>query len=251
MRILTNLIALSVLAFTASAFSPFGKTIVDVAEDAGQFETLIAALDAAGLVGVLEGDGPFTVLAPNDKAFAALPDGTVESLLRPQNREKLAAILKYHVIPGRIEASDILSATSAETANGASLPIGLSIQGASVLATDIEASNGIIHVIDRVLIPEMEPASSASAELIRSAIERGAPMYNHGNAAGCAALYEIAAMAILELDGELSQGARQSLVDALDRSRTIHSSSDRAWTLRHGLDAAYKQMMEKPSSMSM
>ena len=132
--------------------------IVDTALSAGQFGTLAAALEAAGLVDTLKGDGPFTVFAPTDEAFAKLPAGTVESLLEPENREQLVAVLTYHVVPGRIAAADVVKLSNATTVNGADVKIevsdsGVKVDDASVVVTDIEASNGIIHVIDSVILP--------------------------------------------------------------------------------------------------
>jgi len=132
------------------------QDIVEVAAEAGIFSTLLAAAEAAGLVDVLKSEGPFTVFAPTDEAFAALPEGTVEALLA--NPEALAAILLYHVVPGKVMAADVVALESAETANGASVQISVygdtvRINDATVIATDIEASNGVIHVIDTVILP--------------------------------------------------------------------------------------------------
>lgn len=132
--------------------------IVDTAVGAGQFNTLAAALTAAGLVDTLKGDGPFTVFAPTDDAFAKLPEGTVENLLKPENRDQLVAILTYHVVPGEVYAADVVKLTSAATVNGSDVSIkvadsGVSIDNANVIMTDIKASNGVIHVIDSVILP--------------------------------------------------------------------------------------------------
>lgn len=132
--------------------------IVDVAVSAGQFNTLAAALDAAGLVETLKGDGPFTVFAPTDDAFAKLPEGTIETLLKPENKDQLVAILTYHVVPGSVMASDVVELDSATTVNGADVAIKVSTEGvqvdnAMVVKTDISASNGVIHVIDSVILP--------------------------------------------------------------------------------------------------
>ena len=130
--------------------------IVDTAISAGTFNTLVTAVKAAGLVDTLKGDGPFTVFAPNDEAFAKLPAGTVESLL--ENPEQLAAILTFHVVAGKKTASDVVGSDSLPTVQGQSLTVdttdGVTIGGAKVLATDVEATNGVIHVIDTVLIPQ-------------------------------------------------------------------------------------------------
>lgn len=132
--------------------------IVDTAVDAGQFNTLAAALTAAGLVDTLKGEGPFTVFAPTDDAFAKLPAGTVENLLKPENREQLVSILTYHVVPGKVYAADVVKLTSAKTVNGSDVSIkvadgGVSVDNARVVTTDIKASNGVIHVIDTVILP--------------------------------------------------------------------------------------------------
>jgi uncharacterized surface protein with fasciclin (FAS1) repeats len=134
-----------------------GKTIVGVAAGAGQFNTLVAAVKAAGLVDTLNGAGPFTVFAPTDEAFAKLPAGTVETLLKPENKEKLVAILTYHVLAGKVMAADVKT-MAAKTVNGkeASIKVDgvkVTIGAANVVKTDIAASNGVIHVIDAVLIP--------------------------------------------------------------------------------------------------
>jgi uncharacterized surface protein with fasciclin (FAS1) repeats len=131
------------------------KNIVETTRDAGTFTTLIAAIDRAGLESTLAGEGPFTVFAPSDEAFAQLPDGTVDSLLAEP--AKLAQVLTYHVVPGRVTAADVVGLTTAPTVNGEELPVsvdgGIHVDGARVISADIEASNGIIHVVDRVLLP--------------------------------------------------------------------------------------------------
>ena len=131
------------------------KNIVDTAREAGSFTTLLAAVEAAGLDETLAEGGPFTVFAPSDEAFATLPPGTVESLLSDPDR--LAAVLTYHVVPGRVTAADVAALSSATTVQGGDLPIssdgGVHVGDASVVSADIEASNGLIHVIDRVLLP--------------------------------------------------------------------------------------------------
>ncbi|MEI7854214.1 MAG: fasciclin domain-containing protein [Planctomycetota bacterium] len=134
------------------------KDIVDTAVEAGSFKTLAAALKAADLIETLKGKGPFTVFAPTDEAFAKLPEGTVETLLKPENKAKLAAILTYHVVAGKVEAKDAVKLKSAKTVNGASFKIsasdaGVMVDKAKVVKTDIQCSNGVIHVIDSVIMP--------------------------------------------------------------------------------------------------
>ncbi len=155
-------IALSVAAsfMSAPAFADgHVKDIVDTAVGAGNFTTLAAALEAAGLVETLKGEGPFTVFAPTDAAFAALPAGTVEDLLKPENKDKLTAILTYHVVAGKVMSTDLTEGMMAKTVNGADATItldgGAKVNGAVISAADIEASNGVIHVIDSVILPPM------------------------------------------------------------------------------------------------
>ena len=132
--------------------------IVDTAVSAGSFKTLAAALKAAGLVDTLKGKGPFTVFAPTDEAFAKLPAGTVETLLKPENKAKLTAILTYHVVAGDVKAADVVKLKSAKTVEGQSVTInatdGVKINDATVVKADIECGNGVIHVIDTVLLPK-------------------------------------------------------------------------------------------------
>jgi uncharacterized surface protein with fasciclin (FAS1) repeats len=136
-----------------------GKDIVDTAVGAGQFTTLAAALKAAGLVDTLKGPGPFTVFAPTDAAFAKLPKGTVEDLLKPENKAKLTAILTYHVVPGKVTAAEVTKLTAAKTVQGGAVKVsasggGVTIDKAKVTTADVTASNGVIHVIDTVLMPQ-------------------------------------------------------------------------------------------------
>lgn len=134
------------------------KDIVDTAVAAGSFKTLAAALEAGGLIEALKGEGPFTVFAPTDEAFAKLPEGTVKSLLKPENKNKLVAILKYHVVAGKVTAEQVVKLDGAKTLSGKEVQIsakgGVKINDASVVKADIMTSNGVIHVIDRVLLPE-------------------------------------------------------------------------------------------------
>lgn len=157
-------IGLAVLALMAGfagsvkAESMPDKDIVDIAASAGSFKTLVAAVQAAGLVEALKGQGPLTVFAPTDEAFGKLPAGTVENLLKPENKDKLIAVLTYHVVPGRVTAGEVVNLDSAKTINGRSLKIStqqgnVMVDGARVTATDIMASNGVIHVIDSVVLP--------------------------------------------------------------------------------------------------
>ena len=145
-------------AATSASTCTASKDIVAIAAGADNFKTLVAAVKAAGLVETLQGSGPFTVFAPTDEAFAKLPAGTVESLLKPENREKLIAILKYHVVPGKVLAADVKT-MAAKTAQGQSLQLkvsdaGVTVDNANVVKTDLIAANGVIHVIDNVILPK-------------------------------------------------------------------------------------------------
>ncbi len=151
--------ALAVVVLTASSSVAAEKDIVDTAAGAKQFSTLVAAVKAAGLVETLKGDGPFTVFAPTDAAFKKLPEGTLESLLKPENKAKLTAILTYHVVPGKVMAKDVVKLSEAKTVQGSTVDIkasdaGVKVDNANVVKTDIVCSNGVIHVIDAVILPE-------------------------------------------------------------------------------------------------
>lgn len=163
-RLVGSAFAITALLFSTQAAKAQDLDIVDTAVGAGTFNTLAAALTAADLVDVLKGEGPFTVFAPTDEAFAKLPEGTVESLLLPENKDQLISILLYHVVAGSVLAADVVTLESAATINGAAVTIAISTNGvmidnAMVTATDILASNGVIHVIDSVIIPPAAPTA--------------------------------------------------------------------------------------------
>jgi uncharacterized surface protein with fasciclin (FAS1) repeats len=156
-RLSVCLLVILVLAGCGTKTMP-EKDIVDTAVAAGDFNTLVAAVKAAALVETLKAKGPYTVFAPTDAAFAKLPEGTLDSLLKPENKAKLAGILTYHVVAGKVMAADVVKITEAKTVNGKMLKISIMdgkvmVDGANVAKTDIECSNGVIHVIDAVLLP--------------------------------------------------------------------------------------------------
>ncbi len=161
--LLNSAIALGIVAVLASSVTFASEKeakmdIVDTAVKAGSFKTLAAALKAAGLVDTLKGKGPFTVFAPTDEAFAKLPPGTVETLLKPENKDKLVSILTYHVVAGNVKAADVVKLKSAKTVQGQTVAIdatdGVKINNAKVVKADIDCGNGVIHVIDAVLLPK-------------------------------------------------------------------------------------------------
>ena len=152
-------VVLTVAPLTAAPAAAQSKDIVDTAVAAGSFKTLAAALKAAGLIDTLKGAGPFTVFAPTDEAFAKLPPGTVEMLLKPENKARLTRILTYHVVAGKVMAADAAKLTSAKAVSGDTLKIaaqggGVTIDKAKVVTADVAASNGVIHVIDTVILPK-------------------------------------------------------------------------------------------------
>jgi uncharacterized surface protein with fasciclin (FAS1) repeats len=157
----TQLAAAGVIGMALAAGGTLARSpenIVDTAVAAGQFKTLTAAINAAGLTKTLEGPGPFKVFAPTDAAFAKLPAGTVDNLLKPENKPQLIAILTYHIVPGTVMAADVTKLTEAKTVNGKIIDVhstgsSVMVNNAHVVTTDIAASNGVIHVIDSVLLP--------------------------------------------------------------------------------------------------
>lgn len=158
MKLRLPILLAGAVALTLASGSASAADIVETAV-AGHFNTLVAAVKAAGLVETLKGPGPFTVFAPTDEAFAKLPPGTLETLLKPQNKARLQSILTYHVVPGRVMAQDVMNLNSAKTVEGQTLTIhavngGVMVDQAHVTKTDIVASNGVIHVIDAVILPK-------------------------------------------------------------------------------------------------
>ncbi|MDG2125704.1 MAG: CIA30 family protein, partial [Verrucomicrobiales bacterium] len=230
--------------------------IGSVAKKAGVFGTLLAAVEAAGLADTLAGAGPVTVLAPTDEAFAKLPDGTVENLLKKENRKQLQAVLAYHAIPGLVSAGDALNAGEAVTLNGASVEFGivdgvLKANAATVQTADIAADNGVIHIIDRVLLPPSDEKSETEEEVVGkkmrpadrivSAIERGVPMFNRGDAAECAAVYRECLADLCE-DESVDAGLRKAVRRLMTQAKAADTDVERAWLYRGGLDHLYSAM---------
>lgn len=156
--LLVVLVLAMTMAFVPAVIAAQDKDIVDTAVSAGSFNTLVAAVKAAGLVDTLKGPGPFTVFAPTDEAFAKLPKGTFDDLLKPENKAKLAGILTYHVVSGKVMAADVVKLKKAKTVQGSEVKITVKggkvkVNKANVVKTDVMASNGVIHVIDAVMMP--------------------------------------------------------------------------------------------------
>ena len=234
-------------AAAPAAKNKSGKTLVDVATAAGGFKTLLAAATAADLVGILSGVGPLTVLAPTDEAFAKLPAGTVDSLLKPENREQLVAVLKNHVIAGKVTLAKALELKEGTTLQGSKIAVRfkdgkIQVGSATLLTADIEASNGVIHVIDQVLVPAVpEETAPSPAGLIELAIKRGVPMFNKGEVAACAAIYEITCEALQGMT-EVTEKSRAELAKSLKAARGESSPRNQAWILRAALDLASKRL---------
>jgi uncharacterized surface protein with fasciclin (FAS1) repeats len=233
-----------------SVILPSSKNIPAIADEAGQFKTLLAAAKATKLVAALSGDKPLTVFAPSDDAFARLPNGTVESLLKPENLDQLKQILLYHVVEGRVYSEQALKMDEAKTLGGKSIQIssrtgGAFINESKLTALDIEASNGVIHVIDRVLMPpkSKKVSQAATQKTIEHTINRGTAFYNAGNADACASLYMKSVAGLLSGEHQLSKSAHHHLTTAMTNAKATSCSTSRSWALRQGLDGAYRSLM--------
>jgi len=216
--------------------------IVDTAIEAGSFKTLVSAVKAAGLVDTLKGDGPFTVFAPTDDAFAKLPEGTVESLLKPENKDKLVGILTYHVVAGKVKAKKAAKLDSAETVNGAKLTISpsgktLMINKSKVVKADIKTSNGIIHVIDQVLLPPAKKTASNTTNIIKHAIHKGVPLFNSGHHSQTAKLYMTAGKEILgQCSSSTCSDSMKTIKAAMHKASAEHCPTSQAWIMRKAFD---------------
>ena len=236
-----------------SVILPKSENIVETAAKAGSFKTLIAAAKAAGLAGALTGDKPLTVFAPTDAAFAKLPKGTVENLLKPENKEDLKRILLYHVVAGRVYSDQALKLSSANTLAKAPIKIRQAdgaayINDSKLIKLDIETSNGVIHVIDSVLLPPKKTAAVTMhpMQTIEHAVRTGAGLYNSGHHAGCANHYMTTISQMLR--DNRSQMPSHVVAHLESSMRTASQSScmdSRSWTLRHSLDYAYTAMVQR------
>lgn len=242
---LFTVLAVPVSAHNHNSDSKPGN-IVETASNAGQFNTLLAAATAAGLAPALTGEGPFTVFAPTDDAFGALPAGTIDSLLKEENRDTLVRILSYHVVSGLIGSDALADEVSLKTLAGPQVKFtaseqGFTIEGARIVATDISASNGVVHVIDRVIMPPQQLSRSDAEQMIMSAISTGAPMFNHGNHQGTVQVYTMTAQKLIDT-AALSSKERQRLQQGLDESNAMVSATQSAWRLRYALDDVFNSL---------
>ena len=222
---------------------PEFNDIPTVATKAGQFKTLLAAVKAAGLAETLSGKGPFTVFAPTDAAFKKLPEGTLESLLKPENKDKLVNILKYHVVSGRVYADQAIKAGEAKTLLGQGVEVtfgseGVKVNDSGVVGADVEASNGVIHVIDQVLLPKTLSSKDARQKL-EKAVRDGSNKFNHGDAHACARIYAETCREIVEMGSTLDPMATRILSGSLARTSHLKSEKEKAWVLRHGIEMSY------------
>ncbi|MFO0014789.1 MAG: fasciclin domain-containing protein [Planctomycetota bacterium] len=229
-----------------SVILPSSATILETAKSAGTFETLLAAAKAAGLADVLGSSGPFTVFAPTDEAFAKLPAGTVETLLKPENKDKLAEILKYHVVAGRVYSEKVLGSKALKTLQGAPAPISLRdgtprIQDARILKTDIDASNGVIHVIDSVILPPPSASGSDAQRKLEEAVAKGARLFNAGHHSECSAVYRTTMNELMSTSLPASMKTHMSSV--LNKADRTQCETEKAWVLRRGIDQMYAQLV--------
>lgn len=226
-----------------SVILPADKNIPETASAAKSFSTLLAAAKAAGLAEVLAGEGPFTVFAPTDEAFGKLPAGTIDSLLKPENKQKLVDILKYHVVPGRVYSEAAVKAGTAKTLEGS--PIGIKVTSgvamvntSKLVATDVDASNGVIHIIDAVLMP---PAKGANVrQTLEQTVAMGSQMFNAGDHAGCAALYRTTLTHLMS--STIQPSLKSHMTSVIQSADAQHCVTEQSWTLRRGIDQMYAQL---------
>ncbi|MDX2147806.1 MAG: fasciclin domain-containing protein [Planctomycetota bacterium] len=246
---------------------PSTRNIVQSASRIGKFKTLLKAVQAAGLGEALNGTGPLTVLAPSDEAFAKLPEGVLSALLRPENREQLVSVLTYHVIPGRVYASDAIAARSAKTVQNGTVSFAFKDGAVRITdaannqvrvgSADIDVTNGVLHVIDAVLLPpDFKLASPSEGDamissspiaairrVIELAIDRGVPLFNQGQPEACAAIYEVAINGVLMLRGDaVPEQTRAALAQGVVEGKSVPSATDRAWAYRRALDKALETL---------
>lgn len=232
--------------------------LLGVAKKTGSFKTLLTAVEASGLDDALKGEGPFTLLAPTDAAFAALPKGTVENLLKKENLDQLKGILTYHAFAGSISAGDALNAAKAKTLNGQAVKFSvqdgrLKANKASILKTDVICDNGVIHIIDAVLLPSATKTTSKSEKrqkaskpstMIEAAIEKGVPVFNKGHHKECAQIYQ-RCLEDLSKSEQVESRTRKGLEMILTRGKGAYNDRDRAWLYRHTLDGVYHVLLSR------
>ena len=250
MLYIAGLTALCALA-VPSAKAEISNNLAEVAVKSGNFKSLVQALEASELVDALTQDTSYTVFAPTDDAFKKLPETLLASLFQPENKEMLKTILLYHVVPGTLGAKEVSSVRQLSTLSGEAVQIriyegGVKVDKSNVVKADITASNGVIHVIDEVLVPasvkEQLAIKTPVMALLERAIEIGVPHFNHGNHQACADIYEMAAMGLLNMDKvTMSDAQRKMLSRAMRAALQMRDSSGRAWTFRKAFDRIMEQ----------
>lgn len=244
---------------------PETRPISEIASATAALSTLVTAVSTAGLVEQLGPEnGPWTVFAPVNSAFESLPDGVLEALLEPENRQTLIAVLGLHVVPGRLEASDLLAARRSNTLLGEAIEFSidggkLRVGEANIIASDIQAGNGVVHLIDAVLLPRQSeekqpssmPANERAARILARAIDRGAPLFNAGQHAGCASVYELTARTLVafgrdELDGRVIARLERGIAEADAQPDWV----EKAWAYRRAFDDALPMLLEEPMMRS-
>jgi uncharacterized surface protein with fasciclin (FAS1) repeats len=249
-------LVIGTFAVATSLVKAADKDIVDTAVAAGDFKILAKALQVTGLDKALKEEGSFTVFAPTDEAFMRLPKGTLDTLLQPENKDQLVSILTYHVVAGNVDGATAVTLKEATTLNGEKLEVAfknaaLYLDKSRVTATDIKATNGVIHVIDSVLIPKnIKQAQSlvkgkgpVSKKILSDAIDVGVDLFNADNEAACAAIYKIAVIAVFEIAPEaLDQTDLNNLEKALVKVNASDDQRANAWTLRRAMDAIFVKL---------
>lgn len=254
------LLAGAILIATGAVFAQQDRrqTIVDVVASDARFSTLAKAATAAELVEPLAADGPITVFAPTDSAFAKVDKATLASLLKPENRDALRSVLTYHVVAGKLTGADLVSRSGASTLNGQLVGFSftdgaLRVNGARVMQLDVNTDNGVIHIIDSVLIPPQAERSAVATpigdraavavDLIDRAIKRGVPFFNEGQIDACVAVYGITCRALIGLgSNDIPAEVVRDLKNALDEANNEHDSTERAWILRRALDRTAERL---------
>lgn len=237
----TFVLSLATVTALPAAPAPAADTIPAVAVASGRLDTLVAAVTAAGLAEAISAEGPFTVFAPTDEAFARIPNETLAGLLEPRNRDTLVRILKHHVVAGRLVAADLVGRESVETLAGTTLELGglrgrLLVADAVVETADVPASNGVVHLIDRVLMPP--PQVAPLMTLLENAVDRGAPLFNDGNPAACGAVYATALEAAVLVEGYgIDPAARRRIAARLVEIGSMNDAREQAWAYRRIIDS--------------
>jgi transforming growth factor-beta-induced protein len=228
-------------------------SIAKIASKNDSFTILAKALEVTGLDKALDGSGEFTVFAPTDEAFRKLPKGTIEELLKPESKEKLTSILKYHVVGSAVSSRQAVALDSAPTLLKEDLKITfekakLFVNDSRVVDTDIKASNGIIHVIDAVLIPETatsDPKTVAAKKMLTEAVDSGVDLFNAGNHAACEAIYKVAVRGILHIaPPTLDSADLERLEKAIETVESNDGSRRNAWTLRNAIDSTMQSLQD-------